>query len=310
MQETSPKKIRYSFVSLGTDIELQIVTSDGHKLFECGKYFQEVEKKYLQTMQTFSRFDDKSELSQLNNSLDEFHECSSWMQVVALRALEYYKDTKGIFDPRIIDTLEGAGYDKDFKQISLKNVDPQRGLNNFQTSLQDDLIIEGTRILFKKRMDFSGLVKGFITDEVARYLESEGFENFLIDSGGDLFAKGGDFLEEKWYVSLEGVSEEKMMLGISKDGIATSGITRRKWEAQGKRFHHIINPQKPQEFAFDLKSVTVVASSTEQADVWAKVLFLKGENEGKKYAQEHELKCIFLNYKNIAWISDELKKIL
>ncbi|EKE19015.1 MAG: hypothetical protein ACD_9C00166G0001, partial [uncultured bacterium] len=107
-----------------------------------------------------------------------------------------------------------------------------------------------------------------------------------------------------------GISNERLMLALTNKGIATSGISRRRWELDGKRIHHIINPENPQQFLFDVKSVSVISQSTVDADVWAKTIFLMGREGGILYANENEMAVAVLDYFGNAWISVEMKKYL
>ena len=47
-------------------------------------------------------------------------------------------------------------------------------------------------------------------------------------------------------------------------------------------------------FSFDLKSVTVIARTTQEADAMAKVLFLMGLKKGIQFANRNKIKSIFL----------------
>jgi thiamine biosynthesis lipoprotein len=109
---------------------------------------------------------------------------------------------------------------------------------------------------------------------------------------------------------VEGIPHEKMMFAISENGLATSGISKRKWEIDGKKFHHLINPKKPRNFLFDLKTVTVISGTTQDADVWAKSLFLMGKKSAMIYARENNLAALILDYRGSAWISPKAKEFL
>jgi FAD:protein FMN transferase len=170
------------------------------------------------------------------------------------------------------------------------------------------LKIKKNKVLFNRRMDFSGIAKGYITDKAAEFLKNRGFQNFLIDSGGDMNASGTDEDKNPWSISIEGIDENKLNFNLSGKGIATSGITRKKWEKNGQKFHHLINPKNPQEFLFDLKTVTVVSENTERSDVWAKVLFLMGKEKGLKYSDENNIASAFLDYRGSMYLSGEIKK--
>jgi thiamine biosynthesis lipoprotein len=311
MEKGVGKKVQIAFSSLGTEVSIQMVLAGKEKLEQSGRYFQNIENIYAKAMVIFSRFDPKSELSALNANLGQTMPCSPWMIEAAKNSIEYNRKTNGLFDPRIIAALENAGYKQDFKSTDFSKVtapvaDPQALKKN--TLLEDDLVFGDQSIMLKNRMDFAGIVKGFVTDEVAKYLRSEGVEDFLVDSGGDIFVSGDDDHGDLWNIGVEGIAEEKIILHLSDASVATSGISRRKWEVGGKRMHHIINPLAPEKFAFDLKSVTAVSASVQDADVWAKVLFLMGLKERKEFAEKNKLKCIFLGYSGAAWVSSAIKE--
>lgn len=300
------------FKALGTYISI--------RLFEEELYGRQVEMEkllknfYFQKEGIFSRFDKKSELSRLNSSLLKFNPASYDIIETARHSLKYYEKSRGYFDPRIIEKLESVGYETSFdKIISEEAVKLQSDKSEeIKSSLRDDLAIRDLKICFGRRMDFSGLAKGYITDKAAEMLAEKGFRNFLVDSGGDMRVLGRDQSGENWKISLEGVSEGSLLFELSDGfrGIATSGISRRKWQIGLRRFHHLINPKKLDEFNFDLKSVTVVAKSAEEADVWAKVLFLMGKKEGLEFSEEKNIRSLFLDYRGNAYVSSAIKNNL
>jgi thiamine biosynthesis lipoprotein ApbE len=251
---------------------------------------------------------------------------------VSQKALCYFEKTGGFFDPRVIEVLESVGYDRNFEEIiphchSRESGNPdkknnsefhipaspagrKRGMTLDQESLEKDIIIKKDKILFNRRMDFSGIAKGYITDKAADFLKSRGFQNFLIDSGGDMYAAGFDGDDNPWNISIEGTDDNKLNFLLSDRGVATSGITRRKWEGNGKKFHHLINPKNPQEFLFDLKTATVISENTEKADIWAKTLFLMGKDKGLEFSNENGIASVFLDYKGNVFLSLGMRKLV
>ena len=307
--KTFPNVASVEFDALGTEIELRIVVNDNVENDLAKKDLKEAYMMYEYFTKIFSRFDSQSELSKLNNKPGTFNEASVEMIEAAVHCLKFNVDTGGIFDPRIIDTLESVGYKDDFKKGNFIFSDDKLKIDK-KKLLSDDLKVTGRKIFFGARMDFSGMAKGFITDKIAQFFAKKGWKNFLIDSGGDMYLAGSDQEGSAWRIDVEGIVYEKLMLALSDKAIATSGISKRKWEIDGQRFHHLINPGKREQFLFDLKTVTVVARKTEDADVWAKTLFLMGKTNGIAYAKEHSIPAIFLDYKGGVWISPEVKKNL
>lgn len=305
-----PKIFKEGFPALGTEIEIQIVVLDEGEFQKAKSDFGEVKKLYGFFTQIFSRFDVGSELSSLNANLGVFQAASLEMREITQISLDFNLKTDGFFDPRIITVLEKIGYDRDFKNGI--NVGNQKigELEIFQKDLKDDLKIKESEVLFGTRMDFSGIAKGFITDKVVEFLKKQGWDNFLVDSGGDMFACGNDDERKKWAVGVEGIDEKKLVLMISEKGVATSGVGRRRWELDKKQFHHIINPKHPGDFKFDLKSVSVIADNTTEADVFAKSLFLMGKEKGLEYAKENGIVAIFLSYRGVAQLSPGIKEFL
>jgi len=299
--------VKSEFKALGTDIAVQIVAQDEKELEKANEILPEIKKIYLEKERIFSRFDAKSDLSFLNKNIGKFIKASPDLFELAKKSLEYYLASQGIFDPRIIEILENAGYKNNFESNDFKEADYT---DKIFDDLWENLLIRGEKIMFRKRMDFSGIAKGYVTDKIAEFLKKNGFRNFLVDSGGDIFAQGQNEKNEKWKIALEGIQEDKMMIGISNKAIATSGITRRKWENDGKKFHHLINPKNPDHFDFNLKSVTVIEDTTEKADVWAKILFLMGREKGIEFSKLNKIKSLFLDYRNNLYVSPESKKFL
>ncbi|MFA6047561.1 MAG: FAD:protein FMN transferase [Parcubacteria group bacterium] len=297
--------MKINFKALGTDISIQIISDNISNGLE-----EEIKNFYCEKEKTFSRFDKNSKLSTLNNNLGKYNTASSDIIEVAGKCLEYNKDTDGYFDPRIIEVLESIGYDKDFRKINSEEIKKESlDIKCLSDDLGSDLKIDGDKIYFRCRMDFSGIAKGYITDKLANYLQERGYTNFLIDSGGDIRISGKDENGENWKISLEGVAEEKILLELNNNfpAIATSGITRRKWENESGKFHHLINPKSPGEFNFNLKSATVVARTCEEADIWEKVLYLMGKENGIQFSEEKNIKSLFLDYKGNIQVSGVMK---
>lgn len=97
------------------------------------------------------------------------------------------------------------------------------------------------------------------------------------------------------------------MLEISNRGIATSGISRKKWTIGGKKFHHLVNPKNPDYYSYELRSVSVIAKNTEEADGRAKTLVLMGKCAGLEFAKKNRISAIFFDYRGNIFISPEAK---
>jgi|GEM_PF-309210 len=319
-QQAAVHVVRSQFEKLGTDIDIRIIADDVAEKKAAEKDLLEIERLYAHFTNIFSRFDPTSELSKLNSQLGKYSTASFDMLEVVALCLDYYAKTDGLYDPRILDVLEKVGYADDFKDGVRKFRAGSVVENDHfsKRSLAEDLKIvprislgqKNDTVFFGTRMDFSGIAKGYITDKVVEFLKKRQWKNFLVDSGGDMFMRGVDEDGKLWTVNVEGIDEKKLIFTLDDKAVATSGIGRRKWEIEGQRMHHIINPRKPQEFCFDLKSVSIIAESTTAADVWAKTIFLMGREGGMLYAREHDIAAVILDCRGSAWISPKAKEFL
>ena len=214
------------------------------------------------------------------------------MIYLAKRALLYYIESGGLYDPRIIDVLENIGYKSDKTKTEKLKPKPEK----FK-KLPVDLRIEQNKIFFSRRMDFTGIAKGRIIDQAAEFLRKRDWKNFFINVNGDAYAAGRNAKGEKWKLPIEGARNKNDVVHISNQGVATSGVMKKHWKYKGKNVHHLVNPRNPGKFSFELRSVLVIHKKAEWADGRAKVLVLMGAKKGLAFAKKKKLKAIFVDKK-------------
>ena len=282
------------FRTMGTEAYIEIV----HRKNETQRAEQSIEKAIeccFEKVRIFNRFDPESELSQFNRHIGRFRNASPDMLTLALHTLAFHKESDGLFDSRILSILEQVGYEEDFSHMPPHPSILEKLFSLRNTSLKHDLKVWGEMLRFETGMDFSGIAKGYILDRMADCLRNDQWQNFLVDSGGDMVLCGTNREGSPWNINVENIPEASLMLAITEKAIATSGITRKQWtSSQGKRYHHLINPRHPNTFSFDLLSVTAISTSAERADFLAKTLFLMGEKEGLSCATKHSIPAIFV----------------
>lgn len=161
-----------------------------------------------------------------------------------------------------------------------------------------------TIFLKKKGMaiGLGGIAKGYVVDRASKILKNRGFENHLIIAGGDLYASGthGD---RKWRVGIRHPKDRQIYatLEIQNEGVATSGNYEKFFELDGKRYHHLLDPNTGRP-AMGTASVTVVAPSAALADAYATALFVQGAEKGKKLAEREGLEVLYFTEKDFALV--------
>jgi thiamine biosynthesis lipoprotein len=91
-------------------------------------------------------------------------------------------------------------------------------------------------------------------------------------------------------------------------GIATSGVTKRKGLNHNKSWHHIIDPRSGMPSDTDLLTVTITASNTIQADVYAKCLVILGTKDAKQFIEKYCIQSAYLQLRDGKTINYEIKK--
>lgn len=249
----------------------------------------------------FSRFLPESELSKFNRASGTVSVSPDLARMLS-DALAFWKKTDGIFDPSILPVLVREGYGASFGTSDFGKTTEEVIAHNKE--LLGKLIVDTEKNIVEKpeglMIDLGGLGKGYIVDCVGEFLAKK-YDNFLVDAGGDILTHGENKEEnyDYWAIEVETPSqiplESPVLLTLRERAVATSGVGRRAWiNALGKKKHHLIDPKTGQSAITDLFSVTVVDTTTEMAEVWAKVLCILGMERGMVYAQEKKIAALFI----------------
>jgi len=263
------------FRAMGTDIEFLVDAA------EAGEALAAAEEEFHRLEAILSRFRPESELSRLND-LGSLEAGPELREVVAL-ALEAREKTGGRFDPTVHDAVVSTGYDRSFELVAPDGEAPSTG-----SSCGGAVSVEGFRIELgaQVRLDFGGIGKGYAAVRAARLLCAAG--PALVNAGGDVAVHGGT-----WPVGVE-TADGCLTLELSAGALATSGRDRRRWRRNGRELHHLIDPKTGTSSDSDLLRLTVVASDAVEAEVWAKALYLQGEERALREADELGLLCVLV----------------
>lgn len=199
------------------------------------------------------------------------------------RALAYGEKTNGLFDITIGALTRLWGFDES-SEIRLPDIDRLTALRrhvNYRKLVLDSRA--GTAMLLDSlaQVDLGGIAKGYAIDRAAAVLLENGIKHFLVNAGGDIFASGEKAAGQAWRVGIRHPRQAGALLAKleMRDGaIATSGDYERFLLINGQRYHHILDPRTgfPAPYA---QSVTVIAPTAEEADVWATALFIAGSEQ-------------------------------
>jgi thiamine biosynthesis lipoprotein len=128
------------------------------------------------------------------------------------------------------------------------------------------------------RLDSGGIGKGLAADLAAEFLR--GAPSWMVDCGGDLRIGGTAGMARPVDVT-DPLDPSRVIhrLHVTRGGVATSGVTRRSWDRDGVRSHHLIDPRTGQPADTGVLQVTALAPTTLEAEVLAKTALLSGPEQ-------------------------------
>lgn len=132
------------------------------------------------------------------------------------------------------------------------------------------------------------IAKGYIADELCTLMRSAGITSGVVDLGGNLAAIGSDPEGNPWRFEIPDPTTQKprAVLECIDESAVTSGTYERFFTANGKRYHHIIDPRTGYPADSDIVGITVVARNALVADAYSTALFIMGSERALAFAEQ------------------------
>lgn len=159
------------------------------------------------------------------------------------------------------------------------------------------------------RVNLGGIGKGYAVDRGVAILRARGFNDFLIQSGGDMYAAGHRD-GQPWRIGIQdprGPGDQAFARVVVSDStVSTSGDYERAFVKDGIRYHHIIDPTTG-EPARGCRSTTVLAPRAVIADALSKSVFLLGVDQGMALFERLRIDAVVVTANNEVLVTPGLK---
>lgn len=197
-------------------------------------------------------------------------------------AQEAAKLSDGYFDPTISPIVAAWGFSyTNGDTLTAQLIDSLRALVDYRkVRIENGSVIKDNPAM---TLDFNAIAQGYTSDLIASFLESQGVVNYLVDTGGEIMAKGGKPNGQSWIVGIEKPADnwdsEQVVhtrIALRDKGLVTSGSTRKYVERNGKRYSHCIDPKTGYPVEHNVLSVTVLAENSVWADALASICMVMG----------------------------------
>lgn len=163
-------------------------------------------------------------------------------------------------------------------------------------------------------IDLGGIAKGYAADQVIKVLKENGVKHALVDVGGNICTLGAKPDGSLWKIGVQDPFNPRGTIigsvSLSDKSIVTSGIYERYLEAEGQKYHHILNPDTGYPFENELASVTIITENSIDGDALSTTVFSKGLHEGFKFVNSLEnTEAIFITKDKKVYITKNLENI-
>lgn len=274
--------------ALGSEVTLTLIVGDEQT---ADKFFEELWKQINDFEDRFSRFKTKSELTKFNNTAGEDTKISPEFRELLDATSNYMHLTGGLFSPFVLPALQRAGYKGSWPDPdSFDKTLDYRGLDS---KINEKIIVNdnSAKIPYGTALDFGGIGKGFLLEQLADFLTAHEIDNFWLSLGGDIVCQGNDINNNPWEIGIAEVEGTGLTVTAVQNragarlAVATSGTTKRK----GEDWHHIIDPRIGHSAKTDILMATVVTHNGIEADIFAKCLVILGSKNSKAFIKKHEI---------------------
>ena len=267
---------------MGSEVRISVWTADEQKAVRAvERAFAEFDR----LDRLFSVWHSGSDISRLNAAAGRAPVQVAVETVEVLQiALEVGDWTSGKFDVTFgaLAGLWKFDHDQDNQIPAMADVRARLPLVDFRAV---DLSSATRTVLLRRpgtRVHLGGIGKGYAVDRAAAILRGQGVSDFLIQSGGDLYASGrrGDRPWRSGIRDPRGPADRIFAaLSLRDETFSTSGDYERFFMKDGRRYHHILDPDEGTP-ASGCRSVTIVASKAVLADSLSKGVFVLGPQAG------------------------------
>ncbi len=269
--------------ALGTSYSITYLSA------ESLNYQKEIDSVFEVVNQSMSTYWPDSDISRINRGDTTVKADAMFREVFAL-SREVYQKTDGYFDPTVGVLVDAWGFGPGpAMELDSARVDSLLRFVGFDKVKLDE---EG-RIRKQHpgiRIDFNAIAKGYAIDRLAKMLDEKGIENYLVEVGGEIVARGENKVKGKsWVLGIDDPQVEegrrlKTTLMLKDRALASSGNYRkfRIDSISGEKYVHTIDPITGYTKNSKVLSASVIAPTCAEADAYATAFMAMDMEDSRK----------------------------
>ncbi len=211
------------------------------------------------------------------------------------KSKEVWEESDGYFDPTVGILVNAYGFGPIVLSDNLdnKSIESLKYLVGFERVLLNNTneVVKENKDIF---IDFNSIAKGYSVDLIGEFLSQKQINNYLIEVGGEILAKGiNKRTKSIWTLGIQDpLNQDKYIqtVELNNKAMATSGNYRkyRLDPETGERYVHTINPITGLTSKNNTLSVSVISKDCTTSDAWATALLSLDLNRGRAIIDQKE----------------------
>lgn len=286
----------------GTTYHIVYINSNGEN------FQRSIDSLLIEIDNSLSTYNKKSIITRFNNA-DSVCEVDYMFIDVFNRSKEVYAVTDGAFDPTVAHLVNAWGFGfKNMDNTDSTTIDSLLKFVDFDAiTIEKNIAIKHHKNLM---LDFNAIAQGYSVDVIADFLADKGIENYMVEIGGEVKARGKKNPGQQfWRIGIDKPIENQTertleaVANLNNKALATSGNYRKFYEKDGVKYSHTLNPKTGYPVQHSLLSATVITDNCAIADAYATVFMVVGLEKAKEILNQN------LNLQSILIFENENKKL-
>lgn len=244
----------------------------------CFDYCKDFENLVSRTIPT-------SDISRINMSAGSSIEVSDTTIELLKKGIEFGELTDGAFDITIAPLSELW----DFKN-NPGNVPSESDIVEALSHVNyKNIVIEGNTVTLtdpKAAIDLGGIAKGYMADQLKKYLLNEGVTSAIINLGGNVLTIGEKPDGTSFNIGIQKPFDEQnetiTSVQVKDSSVVTSGSYERYFKVDATIYHHILNTETGYPCSNGLLGVTILSEESIDGDALSTTCFALGLEEGQE----------------------------
>jgi thiamine biosynthesis lipoprotein len=281
------KETTFSGATMGTTYHIKVVS--GYFKSTSGLKVK-IDNRLQAINQSMSTYIPESEISRFNaleRTDEKMHVSHDFFEVLRTGEL-LYSVTKGAWDGTVkpLVNLWGFGNTGNRHTVpekeSIGHIVNQLGFHHIEFFDTGEIRKKKTPL----SLDLGSIAKGYAVDQIAILIRSEGFDDFLVEIGGEVYAAGFRKDSGNWRVGVNQPSKDAGLdalygiVELQNKAMATSGDYRNYFDVDGKTYAHILDPRTGYPVMNGVVSVSITATTCTFADGLATAVMVMGRKKG------------------------------